>query len=256
MWGTPGSGPRGLPRTRFIPTHVGNTYSLTLESSSESVHPHACGEHSTTAELVQHNAGSSPRMWGTLLAGVGPADVVRFIPTHVGNTTAGRWQRSPGSVHPHACGEHRSDSILTVITAGSSPRMWGTLDASHHGVLLVRFIPTHVGNTALYTSMDVPNPVHPHACGEHYQRLVSGIHVIRFIPTHVGNTDKKKQEVVNHAVHPHACGEHSIASTSVFADLGSSPRMWGTLGVPNPCLLIVRFIPTHVGNTESLTLIR
>jgi hypothetical protein len=52
--------------------------------------------------------GSSPRMWGTpltqLIDGVG----IRFIPTHVGNTTSIFNRAFTPAVHPHACGEHTS----------------------------------------------------------------------------------------------------------------------------------------------------
>ncbi|CAB1083942.1 hypothetical protein D1AOALGA4SA_11476 [Olavius algarvensis Delta 1 endosymbiont] len=32
-----------------------------------------------------------------------------------------------GSVHPHACGEHRRRRFLLAKEFGSSPRLWGTL---------------------------------------------------------------------------------------------------------------------------------
>jgi len=70
--------------------------------------------------------GSSPRMWGTRMKDAGAHLHHRFIPTHVGNSSAPGGRGAPASVHPHACGElvqvysefHRGD--------GSSPRMWGT----------------------------------------------------------------------------------------------------------------------------------
>ena len=72
-------------------------------------------------------------------------------------------------------------------------------------------------------------------------------------------------------VHPHACGEHQSRALGSTCYAGSSPRMWGT----PPQLLIIlislgssprmwgthdrrpaeevgdRFIPTHVGNTNT-----
>ena len=52
-------------------------------------------------------------------------------------------------------------------SAGSSPRMWGTLDANLHGYAFERFIPTHVGNTKMTVAWCCALTVHPHACGEH-----------------------------------------------------------------------------------------
>ena len=57
-------------------------------------------------------------------------------------------------------------------------------------------------------------------------------------------------------VHPHACGEHESDCPMVLRSPGSSPRMWGT-----PIFNIMeiqrkRFIPTHVGNTRIVNLLK
>ena len=152
--------------------------------------------------------GSSPRMWGTLPELLPHFPVVRFIPTHVGNT------HSP-----------------------------------FHNVAMHRFIPTHVGNTESFALFSVIISVHPHACGEHYSAAscpfvgsgssprmwgtpcLTPRHVRnhRFIPTHVGNTRPRTREGVRPAVHPHACGEHIPLCMFGSFGGGSSPRMWGTL---------------------------
>ncbi len=49
-------------------------------------HPHACGEHIPVLPAGWVNSGSSPRMWGTRSARKCRPSVLRFIPTHVGNT--------------------------------------------------------------------------------------------------------------------------------------------------------------------------
>ena len=92
---------------RFIPTHVGNTGPSPYFPSPNSVHPHACGEHTPLVALA-----------------------VEICP-----------------VHPHACGEHSYSSELIGGSAGSSPRMWGTPNSSACHTDSSRFIPTHVGNT-------------------------------------------------------------------------------------------------------------
>ena len=92
------------------------------------VHPHACGE------LAWRH--------------VNGIRVDRFIPTHVGNSLLATVVHTMSTVHPHACGElfflmcshsclrfiptHVGNSAADLvfhILHGSSPRMWGTLEA-------------------------------------------------------------------------------------------------------------------------------
>ena len=51
---------------RFIPTRVGNTPAPARRQTAEPVHPHACGEHAACTMGDAEDAGSSPRVWGTL----------------------------------------------------------------------------------------------------------------------------------------------------------------------------------------------
>ena len=120
---------------------------------------------------------------------------------------------------------HLHCSFCTSIT--SSPRMWGISLAASFFLLLMRFIPTHVGHMFPPPHHRHKQAVHPHACGAYafktkYKGLVCGssprmwgIFVfqsncsirIRFIPTHVGHMMKIRFSFI------------------VFS--GSSPRMWG-----------------------------
>ena len=146
---------------------MGNTSPPLLFSVSSSVHPHACGEHVLYLSPLMICSGSSPRMWGTHLPGLLKCRPIRFIPTHVGNTPLLRPRRIRRPVHPHACGEHSSTIRKHATRIGSSPRMWGTLQAVQTGLSGVRFIPTHVGNTMRGRVRAGLASVHPHACGEH-----------------------------------------------------------------------------------------
>ena len=51
-------------------------------------------------------AGSSPRPWGTLDGEVPKPELIRFIPTPVGNTILSIISNGDWTVHPHARGEH------------------------------------------------------------------------------------------------------------------------------------------------------
>ena len=68
LWGTRRRFRGGACLNRFIPTLVGNTCQLSDSPGELSVHPHACGEHSSGRSNGMYFVGSSPRLWGTLKA--------------------------------------------------------------------------------------------------------------------------------------------------------------------------------------------
>ena len=138
------------------PRMWGTRYNVGAGHSLKAVHPHACGEHLPEASVCACACGSSPRMWGTLMIVQVPPAGRRFIPTHVGNTCQQNCQRAESAVHPHACGEHRPHRLRIALSAGSSPRMWGTLSRLRVPRSSHRFIPTHVGNT-LYQKINKNN---------------------------------------------------------------------------------------------------
>jgi len=177
-------------------------------TGNQAVHPHARGEHVGSERDIVVDVGSSPRTWGTRGCSRSSRPPGRFIPTHVGNTWAGRPRQQSGAVHPHARGEHAGWVTTEQFCRGSSPRTWGTHGRSSSATTSSRFIPTHVGNTHSRRTCSPAGAVHPHARGEHGRHL--GVDVLapgssprtwgtplhrrplragrRFIPTHVGNT--------------------------------------------------------------------
>ena len=188
MWGTPAFGGAPSPSQRFIPTHVGNTANRRSLLTRSSVHPHACGEHFFGIRRLNALAGSSPRMWGTLPDLIVSIYQVRFIPTHVGNTTAPPPPPGCHSVHPHACGEHVFLLLGLLPFPGSSPRMWGTPQPGPTSMYVTRFIPTHVGNTRFPSVYyDETDGSSPRMWGTRVSSR-PGHPAARFIPTHVGNT--------------------------------------------------------------------
>ena len=168
-------------------------------------------------------------------------------PTRVGNTCSGRDCPHRMTVHPHACGEYCGRRPDAAQPIGSSPRVWGIRIHQLLVIVLGRFIPTRVGNTAVSRSAAVAPSVHPHACGEyigfHLPAVLSrgssprvwGIPVAaaahhaggRFIPTRVGNTARRCAHDARCSVHPHACGEYAAMRTLWSPRIGSSPRVWG-----------------------------
>ena len=114
---------------------------------------------------------------------------------------------------------------------GSSPRAWGTPLTRAGLALVVRFIPTRVGNTSDHERAQQGGPVHPHARGEH--------------------TFPVNSLTMRLAVHPHARGEHAVARDFFAGFFGSSPRAWGTRSANLSEGGFCRFIPTRVGNTPG-----
>ncbi len=117
--------------------------------------------------------GSSPRTWGTLKFAKDDPIGTRFIPTDVGNTKVTLPYLLPITVHPHGRGEHSRSIQHTSLSAGSSPRTWGTLQINTTYFTVCRFIPTDVGNTPLRVSQKSYPAVHPHGRGEHLDILTA-----------------------------------------------------------------------------------
>ncbi len=108
MWGTHPICGRTFCIWRFIPTDVGNTYSVMRRVRIKTVHPHRRGEHAH--QLLGENTlhGSSPQTWGTRFSPGFQSVPVRLIPTDVGNTQASGVSSRKQPVYPHGRGEHNS----------------------------------------------------------------------------------------------------------------------------------------------------
>ena len=235
------------------------------------VHPHGCGEYSICSGVALISPGSSPRVWGILLE-YGPGKCSsRFIPTGVGNTNLYDPTILMPAVHPHGCGEYDQGAGARWQLSGSSPRVWGILGMASLGNLILRFIPTGVGNTSRAARHKNQTPVHPHGCGEYFistglsfesqgssprvwgiqQHYNGAVSSSRFIPTGVGNTTALQRSCVVKQVHPHGCGEYEKNSSQESFSHGSSPRVWGIRTQFALKTLRRGFIPTGVGNTAT-----
>ena len=175
------------------------------------VHPHACGEYSSSAHSSQYFVAVHPHACGEYVNWTNLTNQTnRFIPTRVGNTWGVVFEIPATTVHPHACGEYSATAnrmtklkrfIPTRVgnthprrpararTGGSSPRVWGI----RYGIPIPRYSQTvhphaceeYVGFSGKYSLLI---PVHPHACGEYLLGRSPDKADSRFIPTRVGNT--------------------------------------------------------------------
>ena len=132
-----------------------------------SVHPRACGEHTTLRGIESQSGGSSPRLRGTRLRYPRRRPSNRFIPAPAGNTCGVGCMSWPSTVHPRACGEHEYRSAIPTRDFGSSPRLRGTHHSIPRAIGRVRFIPAPAGNTGAVPGTEPVCAVHPRACGEH-----------------------------------------------------------------------------------------
>ncbi len=116
----------------------------------------------------------------------------------------------------------------------------------------MRFIPTHMGNGLAASLAGALNPgSSPRIWGTEIH-LTPQLYERRFIPTHMGNGPRSKSESGRKPVHPHAYGERSYRFGLIFFLIGSSPRIWGTVLIRGMSCYVLRFIPTHMGNGNSL----
>ncbi len=234
------------------------------------VHPHGCGERARNTHSPRARSGSSPRVWGTPKLIKGRLDIRRFIPTGVGNALVAHPKVAAVAVHPHGCGERIRNGEHEFIVVGSSPRVWGTHPIFSKKRRQHRFIPTGVGNAPTVETKEERFAVHPHGCGERRitcaplmmaggssprvwgtpKSRTNKVCVGRFIPTGVGNAHVLLDMLYPTSVHPHGCGERLAHNNTVKMADGSSPRVWGTLGLGPVFQLTIRFIPTGVGNAQ------
>ena len=152
--------------------------------------------------------------------------------------------------------------------------MRGTLGTVLMSGRCAGIIPAHAGNTRASASTTRAPRDHPRACGEHSPllclllcgtgssprmrgTLTSGCGVsirIGIIPAHAGNTRRCVRLLDVCRDHPRACGEHWLVVRRVERQVGSSPRMRGTLAANSVTTEKLGIIPAHAGNTICVPL--
>ena len=188
----------------------------------------------------------------------------------MGNSFQRLDDRYAHTVHPHVHGELCYLEQIWQNETGSSPRAWGTPLTSEHYDIIIRFIPTCMGNSLPDELLFEDYSVHPHVHGElcnfnnfcspccgssprawgtRFDDLVNAI-CLRFIPTCMGNSTKTCTFGSDRAVHPHVHGELNRIPDSKKGLIGSSPRAWGTPFCVISSKPFGRFIPTCMGNSN------
>ena len=187
----------------------------------------------------------------------------------MGNSHAVRSLVGVRAVHPHVHGELGPKVQTAPPVIGSSPRAWGTPYLHAQPRVVLRFIPTCMGNSLPGCLRWHRRPVHPHVHGELLTLQVGADSVTgssprawgtprvycvpdeqdRFIPTCMGNSRRIVAGETIRTVHPHVHGELRNAEFHDPRTIGSSPRAWGTHGRYEGIHRRDRFIPTCMGNS-------
>jgi len=176
VWGQDVYGIQSPDREGIIPTRVGTRFFVISCIVEVWDHPHACGDKSSVRSSVRRTVGSSPRVWGQVLA-AGPAKVQnRIIPTRVGTRHIGNGRRYDIWDHPHACGDKTAIALQAWPASGSSPRVWGQVSVMCWKASQSRIIPTRVGTSCPIISFTTVPKDHPHACGD--KRCIYRIHSV------------------------------------------------------------------------------
>ena len=146
-WGIQHSVTARSQEQRSIPTWVGNTNKSIGILRVPTVHPHVGGEYMVSPKISRGNCGPSPRGWGIQSRQAPRRPCVRSIPTWVGNTKTRHIPCRPSAVHPHVGGEYFMNLASDSAQLGPSPRGWGILNSFRSSFMIIRSIPTWVGNT-------------------------------------------------------------------------------------------------------------
>ena len=149
--------------------------------------------------------------------------------------------------HPHACGDKRHILIRRLTPPGSSPRVWGQVDADFTVDLSDRIIPTRVGTSRAYDTRGRRKRDHPHACGDKVSFASSPVQTVGSSPRVWGQVGQVVSACIGMRDHPHACGDKTQIDYISMIELGSSPRVWGQANFVTAPVSRVRIIPTRVG---------
>ena len=234
--------------SRFIPACAGNRYEWeshyttppvhprvcgeqsaagTAANGWKSVHPRVCGEQCLDMSEAETQAGSSPRVRGTVHSLPWALNHRRFIPACAGNRLTDNQLSSMLPVHPRVCGEQRGGQENIQDTLGSSPRVRGTEWVGNESDCCSRFIPACAGNRQAGSATHGRQPVHPRVCGEQNCESVPPLpptgssprvrgtamkgfwhcNLRRFIPACAGNRGTTRIITIGSSVHPRVCGE-------------------------------------------------
>ena len=212
------------------------------------VQPRACGERYGVRGDGEYNAGSAPRLRGTVSPIRSRELRWRFSPAPAGNGVSMVSTTGTPPVQPRACGERLTSTRFWILLIGSAPRLRGTGAVWLELLARDRFSPAPAGNGVGPGRVRPAGPVQPRACGERARPPLAGdarpgsaprlrgtgpviaprLCLLRFSPAPAGNGRLRSRPKLSCTVQPRACGERSSTAGIIHAGCGSAPRLRGT----------------------------
>ena len=114
---------------RIIPTRMGTSFIIQPAICYCRDHPHAYGDKTCSSTYGKTVLGSSPRVWGQETAEKCLGEGYRIIPTRMGTRSRFAFALWDFRDHPHAYGD-KAFALWDFRSAlGSSPRVWGQVEA-------------------------------------------------------------------------------------------------------------------------------
>ena len=150
--------------------------------------------------------------------------------------------------HPRGCGAHFSSVAPSRTSAGSSPRVRGSLRGEVKEERVVGIIPAGAGLTGGESTRERTEGDHPRGCGAHNGQYIPDEEVpgssprvrgsrqsrsfyhlpIGIIPAGAGLTFSEPFTTASSRDHPRGCGAHSLKMPTRSQASGSSPRVRGS----------------------------
>ena len=125
-----------------------------------------CGEQTSRAITRDQQAGSPPRVRGTVVAIVCNVASIRITPACAGNSLSMRDNGQVRQDHPRVCGEQRAKAGKWICSAGSPPRVRGTAYATLDDLEQAGITPACAGNSSPDVAFKSGTRDHPRVCGE------------------------------------------------------------------------------------------
>ena len=129
VWGQVNNFIAEYNKTRIIPTRMGTRSLFDNRKSWNKDHPHAYGDKLSTIIICEHRIGSSPRVWGQADKNEALTMQNGIIPTRMGTRATYKVIAVCYWDHPHAYGDKYETSLQSRSIDGSSPRVWGQVQA-------------------------------------------------------------------------------------------------------------------------------